>query len=83
MKYFFAFLMMFFSALTIFGQPFEGEIVYENHYKSKMPNLTDQQFATMMGSRQEYYIKKGDYKSVTNGSPVSYTHLTLPTILRV
>jgi hypothetical protein len=42
--------------------------VYENSFKSKIPNLSDQQFSAMLGSKQEYYIKKGDYKSVTNGT---------------
>jgi hypothetical protein len=55
-------------AITSFGQPFEGKIVYKNTYKSKMPNVTDEQFTTMMGSTQEYFIKNGDYKSVSNGS---------------
>lgn len=55
-------------AITSFGQTFEGKIVYKNTYKSKMPNVTDEQFTTMMGSTQEYFIKNGDYKSVANGS---------------
>ncbi len=33
-----------------------------------MQNVSDLQFTTMMGTTQEYYIKNGDYKSVTNGS---------------
>ena len=33
-----------------------------------MPNVTDQQFTTMMGSTQEYFIKNGDYKTVADGS---------------
>ena len=55
-------------AITSFGQTFEGKIVYKNTYKSKIPNVTDEQFTTMMGSTQEYFIKNGDYKSVANGS---------------
>jgi hypothetical protein len=55
-------------AIASFGQYFEGKIVYKNAYKSKMPNVTDEQFAAMMGSVQEYFIKNGDYKSVSNGS---------------
>jgi hypothetical protein len=54
-------------ALTSFGQTFEGKIVYKNTYKSKIPNVTDEQFTSMMGSNQEYFIKNGDYKSVANG----------------
>ena len=51
-----------------FSQAFEGEIVYANSYKSKMPNLNDAQLGAMMGTTQEYYIKGGNYKSVFNGS---------------
>lgn len=51
-----------------FGQSFEGKILYNNVYISKMPNVTDEQFTAMMGSQQEYFIKDGDYKSVANGS---------------
>lgn len=58
------------TLLTIasFGQNFEGKIHYNNVYKSKMPNVSDEQFNAMMGSQQEYFIKSGDYKSVANGS---------------
>jgi hypothetical protein len=55
-------------AFASFGQTFEGKIIYKNNYKSKMPNMSDEQFTTMMGSTQEYFIKNGDYKSVANGS---------------
>ena len=30
--------------------------------------MTDQQLSSMIGSKQEYYIKKGNYKSVMNGT---------------
>jgi hypothetical protein len=62
------FLVATFLAITSFGQTFEGKIVYKNTFKSKMPNMTDEQFTTMMGSTQEYFIKNGDYKSIANGS---------------
>ncbi|MRM83242.1 hypothetical protein D1003_05295 [Riemerella anatipestifer] len=55
-------------AITSFGQTFEGKIVYKNTYRSKIPNVADEQFTTMMGSVQEYFIKNGNYKSVANGS---------------
>jgi hypothetical protein len=54
--------------LFTFAQSFEGKIVYQNTFKSKLPNLTDQQFSSMLGSVQNYYIKGGDYKSETNGT---------------
>lgn len=56
------------ATISSFGQSFEGKIVYSNHYKSKMPDITSEQFTAMMGSTQEYYIKNGDYKTVANGS---------------
>lgn len=58
------------SFIFSFGQSFEGEIVYANTYKSKIPNVTDQQLSSMIGNIQNYYIKGGDYKSETNGSLV-------------
>ena len=68
MKKTITFLLATLISICSFGQSFEGKIVYANSYKSKMPNVTDQQFATMMGSTQEYFIKGGDYKSAANGS---------------
>ena len=56
------------TTLTVFGQGFEGKITYLNSFKSKMPNTLDEQFNSMMGTKQEYYIKEGNYKSVTNGT---------------
>jgi len=53
---------------TVFGQNFEGKITYQNTYKSKLPNVTDQQFGSMMGSTQDYIIKGGNYKSSANGT---------------
>jgi hypothetical protein len=63
------------SVLLLFiavAQNFEGKIIYKNIYKSKIPNITDQQLNDMMGTRQEYLIKNGDYKSLTNGSLVQW-----------
>ena len=57
-----------FASIATFGQSFEGEIIYKNSFKSKNPKMTDEQWAQMMGSVQEYYIKQGNYKSVTNGT---------------
>jgi len=54
--------------VTVFGQTFQGKIVYQNTYVSKLPNVTSEQFTTMMGSTQDYFIKGGDYKSVANGT---------------
>jgi hypothetical protein len=56
------------TVATVFGQTFEGRITYQNSFKSKLPNMKDEQFNSMMGTKQEYYINGGDYKSVTNGT---------------
>ena len=61
-----------FIAFSLSAQSFEGKITYANTYKSKMPNVSDQQFAVMMGTTQEYYIKDGNYKSVLNGTVVQW-----------
>jgi hypothetical protein len=57
-------------ALMSVGQSFQGEILYQNSYKSKISNVRDEQFTTMLGSSQKFYIKNGNYKSVTNGQLV-------------
>lgn len=62
------FALITFSTLTVFGQNFEGKITYSNTYKNKNPQMTDQQWLSMMGGTQEYYIKGGNYKSVTDGT---------------
>lgn len=51
-----------------FGQDFEGKIIYQNEYKSKLPNMPDAQFNTMMGTTLEYFYKDGNYRSSTNGT---------------
>src|SRR6188768_1458034 len=64
-------ILLVFLAITFsssFAQNFEGKIVYANVYKSKIPNVTDDQFTTMMGNSQDYFFKDGDYKSVINGT---------------
>ena len=62
------------TLLTIasFGQSFEGKIIYKNSYKSKIANVTDEQFTSMLGTTQTYFIKGGDYKSETNGTFVQW-----------
>ncbi|HYH16041.1 MAG TPA: hypothetical protein VD794_12505 [Flavisolibacter sp.] len=55
----------------ILGQNFEGEVIYNNLFKSKINNLTDSQLGVMIGSKQEYLIKGGNYKSFMNGQTIS------------
>lgn len=62
------FALALFSSIVIFGQSFEGEIIYRNSLKSKNPQMTDEQWTQMMGSKQVYFIKQGNYKSETNGT---------------
>jgi hypothetical protein len=68
MEKFLTTLITFLIISTVSGQTFEGKITYQNSYKSNLPNVTDQQFTSMMGSTQEYIIKGGNYKSSTNGT---------------
>lgn len=53
------------------AQNFEGEIIYSNHFTSKMKNFTDAQLAAMIGTKQEYLIKGGNYKSFLNGQSIT------------
>lgn len=64
------FLVCITSLTNCVAQNFEGKIVYQNKYKSKIPNLTDTQFTSMMGTNQEFIIKDGNYKSTMNGTLV-------------
>lgn len=67
MKNFLTILFAFLS-VTVLSQPFEGKITYQIVYTSKIPNVSDEQLTAMMGSRQDYLIKGGNYKSITNGT---------------
>lgn len=68
MKLTFVAVILCLSCLFSHSQSFEGQIIYQNTYKSKLSNLNDQQLASMMGNMQTYYIKGGDYKSEMNGT---------------
>jgi len=61
-------LLLISSAYTGRTQNFEGKITYKNTYKSKLPNLNDEQFTAMLGYKQEYLFKDGNFKSVSNGN---------------
>lgn len=60
------------------AQNFEGEIIYTNTVKSKVAQITNEQWAKMLGTQQTFYIKGNQYKSVTNGSMVQW-QLFVPT----
>jgi len=61
-------LFLLFFSITSNAQNFEGKIVYSITYNSKMPNATNEQLALMLGNKHEYFIKGGNYKTVTNGT---------------
>jgi hypothetical protein len=56
------------SSLTVFGQFFEGKIIYTTSFTSQNPQVTAEQWKLMMGSKFEYSIKGENYKSVMNGT---------------
>ena len=46
---------------------FEGEIVYANTYRTKDPKMKEQTLKAMLGGVHNYYVKNGNYKTVTDG----------------
>jgi hypothetical protein len=68
MKFVNALLISLFVSLTVPGQSFEGEVIYQSTYKSKNPTITDDRLTLMMGSTQNYFIKGAAYKSMVNGT---------------
>ena len=61
-------LLLFFCCMNIHSQSFEGMLVYSVNYESKTSNVTSDQLNSLMGTKQWYAIKGGNYKSVFNGS---------------
>ncbi|HEX8327973.1 MAG TPA: hypothetical protein VF629_10565 [Hymenobacter sp.] len=72
MKHTLILILSLFTAVASWAQSFEGEIIYANTYKSKAPNVTDEQWSSMMGNTYNYYIKGAQYKSVANGQLVQW-----------
>lgn len=68
MKAILAFVLIAFSTVSVFGQNFEGKIIYSNTYKSKSPHMSSKKWEERMGDTREFYIKDGDYKAVSNGT---------------
>lgn len=54
--------------VSAIGQNFEGKVTYQNTFKSKLPNVTDEALTQMMGTSLEYNFKNGNYRSVSNGT---------------
>jgi hypothetical protein len=61
-------LLLLTTASFVYGQNFEGKLVFKTEYKSKMPNLTSDQFTAMMGTTMDYLLKDGNYKAISNGT---------------
>lgn len=61
-------LLVLLMCTTTFAQSFEGKIIYENSFKSKMPSLTDELFTEMMGKSWEYSMKGASYHTLSNGT---------------
>jgi hypothetical protein len=71
MKYLVLLILLSYAASTL-AQTFEGKIIYNISYKNKMLGLSNEQLSAFMGTRQEYYIAGGNYKSVSNGNVIKY-----------
>jgi hypothetical protein len=67
------FVLLSLSLLAIKGsaQSFEGEIIYHNVFKSNIPNITAEQMCLLIGTEQQYFIKRGSYKSLINGQAIN------------
>jgi hypothetical protein len=63
--------LFFFTVVKGYCQNFEGKIIYKNHFTSKMKSYTDEQLEQLIGTKQEYFIKGGSYKSFLNGMSVT------------
>lgn len=72
MKKAFTLALSLLTVITVYAQTFEGKIMYKNTYKSKTPEMKDEQWTSMMGATMEYLIKGGDYKSTLNGTTVQW-----------
>ncbi len=68
MKIIVTILLIILTSLTMVSQNFEGKISYNNAYKSKKWILSDEKLNSLMGTKQDFFVKGGDYKSITNGT---------------
>lgn len=70
MKHLFTTLIISALCFAAAAQPFQGKVVYNATYKSKIPNVSDEQFATLAGNILNYYMQDGNYRVDGNGSLV-------------
>ena len=61
------FIIISFILTSCFGQEFEGEIVYQNSYKSKSETKSEY-LSQLFGNTHTYQIKNGNYKLDSNGT---------------
>lgn len=61
--------LLFFLTFSVYSQEynFEGKLVYKINYESKSSRVSSSQLNNLMGTKQLYSIKEGNYKSVFNG----------------
>lgn len=63
-------LFLTFLSFAARSQNFEGKMVFQITVKSKVPGLADERLNKMLGSSQEYFIKGGKYKSLSNSQVI-------------
>lgn len=61
-------LMAFVPAMS---QNFEGQIIYKVDCASKIQGVANEEFSKLIGTKQEYFIHNGYYKSIPNGSQLA------------
>lgn len=61
-------LVVLFNSYFLQSQDFEGMLVYSVNYESKSSDVASDQLNSLMGTKQWYAIKGGNYKSVFNGN---------------
>lgn len=66
-------LLILFVSKNTFSQFFEGQVTYKNKFTSKTSRISSTQLDSIMGTKQEYLIKGGFYKSFLNGYSISYS----------
>ena len=59
------------TAGMAYCQNFEGEMILKYSFTSKTPALTSERLEALIGNKQEYFIKDGDYKSLLNGGMIT------------
>ncbi|WP_417885762.1 hypothetical protein [Zunongwangia sp.] len=60
-------LIVILNSYFLQSQDFEGMIIYSVNYKSKFADVSSDQLNSLMGTKQWFAIKGGNYKSVFNG----------------